>query len=377
MTFVSNNAEGASSGTSVTLANSDDNGAGSALDISSSGTRQYSNTWAHSGSTSFKCEGTSGNTAILGWDSTVGGSLVTASAAKTFRCYFRFPAAPSASCDIVQIRNTGSGGGIQLHTDRKLNITDDAGTVKFTTTAALAVDTVYRLEVRYKHGASTSDGTIEFKYFAGDSTTALDSYLTTTANQGTTDFNGFRWGKLTAVASTETYYFDDVWDHRDERALPFQYGLTAGAYRFDFGLISMLDTPKDLGFDGKWVFPGDAEVKYVVESGRGAMQWQKQFAKEACTERSYVREWEGLTVCILASSHARSSSWFPKEAIPPTCDALMCWRYDGRSVKFSLYHAPGHEDKDLSIIAKKYGGGGHAGACGFELPLAQALEIIR
>ena len=169
----------------------------------------------------------------------------------------------------------------------------------------------------------------------------------------------------------------DVWDHRDERALPFQYGLTAGAYRFDFGLISMLDTPKDLGFDGKWVFPGDAEVKYVVESGRGAMQWQKQFAKEACTERSYVREWEGLTVCILASSHARSSSWFPKEAIPPTCDALMCWRYDGRSVKFSLYHAPGHEDKDLSIIAKKYGGGGHAGACGFELPLAQALEIIR
>ena len=36
-----------------------------------------------------------------------------------------------------------------------------------------------------------------------------------------------------------------------------------------------------------------------------------------------------------------------------------------------------NQDKDLSIIAKKYGGGGHAGACGFELPLAQALEIIR
>jgi len=252
MTFVSNNAEGASSGTSVTLANSDDNGAGSALDISSSGTRQYSNTWAHSGSTSFKCEGTSGNTAILGWDSTVGGSLVTASAAKTFRCYFRFPAAPSATVAVVQIRNAGGGGDIQLRTDRKLNITDDAGTVKFTTTAALAVDTVYRLEIRYKHGASTSDGTIEFKYFAGDSTTALDSYLTTTADQGTTDFNGFRWGKLTAVASTETYYFDDVAQDDTEVLLGPALGLSdlqydaANIYRVDAsastGVVTLTQT---------------------------------------------------------------------------------------------------------------------------------------
>lgn len=210
MTFVYNKAEGASNGTTVSLANSDDNSSGDALDISSGGTRVYSSTWANHGTTSFKCEGTSGNTAILGWDSTVGGSLVTASAAKTFRCYFRFPAAPSATCEIVQIRNSANGGAIQLRTDRKLNIVDDAATIKFTTTSALSVDTTYRLEYRVKKGTGASDGTIEFAYYAGESTSPIETYSTTSADQGTANFVGFRWGKLTGIASTETYYFDDV-----------------------------------------------------------------------------------------------------------------------------------------------------------------------
>ncbi len=210
MGYVYNNAEGAASGTTVSLANSDDNGAGIALDVSSSGTRQYSNTYKRSGATSFKCEGTSGNTAILGWDSTVGGSAVSASGAKTFRAYFWIVASPSATCEIVQVRNSGNGGAVQLRTDRKLNIVDDAATVKFTTTTVLSTLTMYRLEYRVKKGTGSGDGTIEFKLFLGDSTSPLDSYSTTTANQGTADFVGFRWGKLTNIASTETFYFDDV-----------------------------------------------------------------------------------------------------------------------------------------------------------------------
>lgn len=210
MAYVFNTAEGAASGTTVSLANSDDNGAGAALDVSSSGTRQYSNAYKRSGATSFKCEGTSGNTSILGWDSTVGGSLTVASAAKTFRCYFWIVAAPSATCEVVQVRNAGNGGAVQLRTDRKLNIVDDAATIKYTTTTVLTTLTMYRLEYRVKKGTGSGDGTIEFALFLGESTTPLDSYSTTTANQGTADFVGFRWGKLTGIASTETFYFDDV-----------------------------------------------------------------------------------------------------------------------------------------------------------------------
>jgi len=52
----------------IPTANSDDNSAGDALDISTSGTRTYDSAWANTGTTSWKLEGTSGNTAILGRD---------------------------------------------------------------------------------------------------------------------------------------------------------------------------------------------------------------------------------------------------------------------------------------------------------------------
>lgn len=156
----------------------------------------------------------------------------------------------------------------------------------------------------------------------------------------------------------------DVWDKRDERADPFQFGLTSLHPSVD-ALIEFL------GDDG------DDLTDRAVRGGRFALEWQKEFATQVCEERSYVREWEGRTFCILASCHARNSMWFPQEAIPKECDALMCWRYDGNRVSFSLYHAPGHEEHDLSQIAVKYGGGGHRGACGFSMSLDEALEVIR
>jgi nanoRNase/pAp phosphatase (c-di-AMP/oligoRNAs hydrolase) len=46
-------------------------------------------------------------------------------------------------------------------------------------------------------------------------------------------------------------------------------------------------------------------------------------------------------------------------------DALLtfCWLKD--KWRISLYHAEHRKDIDLSVIAVKYGGGGHKGACGF------------
>ena len=168
----------------------------------------------------------------------------------------------------------------------------------------------------------------------------------------------------------------DVWDLRDDRALPFQFGLTAGRYSLQDGLLSLLDLPKNLDLTGEWVFPGDVEAKHIIQCGQASMNWQQVFAEQVCRERAYVKNWEGHTFCVLASCHARNSTWFPECAISPQCDALMCWRYDGEKVMFSLYHAPGHTDIDLSPIAVKYGGGGHRGACGFSTTLRDALPII-
>lgn len=168
----------------------------------------------------------------------------------------------------------------------------------------------------------------------------------------------------------------DVWDKRDERADAFQFGLTARCHAgmgCEKELHNLLLTPE--------YYEEQRAIKFktlqIVDEGRTAMAWQRQFASQVCAERSYIREWEGRTFCILGSPHARNSMWFPENELEPEVQALMCWRYDGKSVKFSLYHAPGHEDHDLSLIAKKYGGGGHRGACGFEMDLENAMEIIR
>lgn len=210
-TFLRNNCEGASSGTTITTANSDDNSAGDALDISTSGTRTYDNAWVNSGSTSWKCEGTSGNTAILAYDRT-DPSVAT-------RVYFRFTGNPGETCGILQARNSGSMGDVHMRTDGKLQVTDDAGTILFTTASALSTSTTYRLEHYVAKGTTTSNGKVSFAYYLGDSPTPVESaFVSTTANMGTADVTSMRFGKLTGIASTWAVWFDDV---------AVEYGATA------------------------------------------------------------------------------------------------------------------------------------------------------
>lgn len=209
--FLRNNCEGAASGTSLTTANSDDNSAGDALDISTSGTRTYDNAWVNSGSTSWKCEGTSGNTAILAYDRT-DPSVAT-------RVYFRFTGNPSATCAILQARNSGSMGEVQMRTDGKIQVTDDTGTILFTTASALSTSTTYRLEHYVAKGTTTSNGKVSFAYYLGDSPTPVETaFVSTTANMGTADVTSMRFGKLTGIASTWAVWFDDV---------AVEYGATA------------------------------------------------------------------------------------------------------------------------------------------------------
>jgi nanoRNase/pAp phosphatase (c-di-AMP/oligoRNAs hydrolase) len=44
----------------------------------------------------------------------------------------------------------------------------------------------------------------------------------------------------------------------------------------------------------------------------------------------------------------------------------MGFYFDGQKYNVSLYHSPHNKQHDLSLIAVKYGGGGHKGACGFQ-----------
>lgn len=173
----------------------------------------------------------------------------------------------------------------------------------------------------------------------------------------------------------------DVWNHDDPLAMGFQFGLNALksnwtpqelAEEFLKDNCNTVYTRWNDGFN-------DSKTATVAQSGKMIEQWQSNFAANVCEDCSYVVEFEGLKFCSLVSVHARMSTWFPEDTIKDGV-ALMNIRIcgDGKA-RISLYHRTGFNEIDLSVIAKKYGGGGHKGACGFEISIEDAVKfgIIR
>jgi hypothetical protein len=151
----------------------------------------------------------------------------------------------------------------------------------------------------------------------------------------------------------------DIWDKRDPRAELFQHGLRS--QNIDLHLW-------------RWMLGTDCDQSMMVSSVKALLKQGEviQYAKSQENEGiilsyGFNLEFEGLV--FLACNHARFNSHLFTAGIKPSHDALLGFNYDGKnkSWRVSLYHAPGKEHHDLSLIAVKYGGGGHKGACGFRL----------
>lgn len=152
----------------------------------------------------------------------------------------------------------------------------------------------------------------------------------------------------------------DIWDKRDPDAELFQNGLRSCP--LEDGTWDELLEPK------KWPHL----VNQLLLNGL-CLQYAKNQENAAVIKRQgHTVQWEGLT--FLACNHAMFNSHLFTEGIKQEHDALMGFRWDGQHWHFSLYHAPGKEHHDLSLIAVKYGGGGHRGACGFR---AKTLPFIQ
>lgn len=149
----------------------------------------------------------------------------------------------------------------------------------------------------------------------------------------------------------------DVWDKRDPDAETFQFALRAEPLT-PVGWAALLDDNRS--------FLNDLLVK-----GRVCQRYAQYVDYDTCKSRTWLMEWEGLK--FLCINTARFNSlFFAARDIPETGhDALLGFNWNGKCWIVSLYHARHRTDLDLSEIAKKYGGGGHRGACGFtckELP---------
>lgn len=143
----------------------------------------------------------------------------------------------------------------------------------------------------------------------------------------------------------------DIWDRRDPNAELFQHGLRS--VPLTDGLWDELLTPKNLPH----------LVDQLLEKGEAFQYAKTKENEDVITHYGFTIQFEGLT--FLACNHARYNSHLFTAGLKPEHDACFGFKWDGKIWEVSLYHASGKEHHDLSLIAVKYGGGGHRGACGF------------
>lgn len=143
----------------------------------------------------------------------------------------------------------------------------------------------------------------------------------------------------------------DVWDKRDPDAELFQHGLRS--VPLTDGIWDELLEPR--------LLPN--LVAQFLENGRMLQYVKTNENASIIQELGFTFQWEGLT--FLGCNAVRYNSHLFTAGLKPEHDACFGFKRKRGHWEVSLYHAPGQEHHDLSLIAVKHGGGGHRGACGF------------
>lgn len=157
----------------------------------------------------------------------------------------------------------------------------------------------------------------------------------------------------------------DLWRHQ----LPHSQEINAWIWSHDFGL-DQWDRLDD-------AFDTEAETMAVVQSGAAILRSNARVVAEHVARAIGPVVIEGIhfRVCNATTLYSEIAG-----ALAQTTGAGACWfvRGDGR-VQWSLRHAevhPGSGAPDVSKVAKAFGGGGHAGASGFDVSMAEHLALF-
>lgn len=163
----------------------------------------------------------------------------------------------------------------------------------------------------------------------------------------------------------------DVWDHRDERALPLQFGLSAlNTDGFDVGGLDWLIREQ---FDGGPF--KDTMLEDAVEKGRLIKAYIDKRNAEHALANAVTVKLAGLTFCCLNVGQPGNSQLFTA-ALKEEYQACLAWRHTGKAVLVSLYGITGKSTDGILEIALSFGGGGHKGACGFRITMEEMAKIL-
>lgn len=154
----------------------------------------------------------------------------------------------------------------------------------------------------------------------------------------------------------------DIWDWKNVRdAQEFQYGMRSIEHEPDDTLWNSL-----LDYEGSVVCR--AAVGSVITAGQYVLAYQNRQNNIMVQAAAFPLEWEGASF-IAANLQLVNSSVFDSVFDSDRYDGMMTFGFRRGSWTVSLYSTPElcrERGLDFGALAKKYGGGGHPGAAGFQ-----------
>tara|TARA_Y100000034_G_scaffold103615_1_gene129402 strand:- start:865 stop:1794 length:930 start_codon:yes stop_codon:yes gene_type:complete len=119
-------------------------------------------------------------------------------------------------------------------------------------------------------------------------------------------------------------------------------------------------------------FEDDSVFDDAAKRGSYILAYSKTVIKKVC-EKASSRKYNDLDVLVVNSSHWMSEIG---ARLSPDCDFAIIWYYDHEDLNIKVSLRSFHEYVDVSEIAKRFGGGGHKKAAGFQLPGDMRVDEI-
>ena len=119
-------------------------------------------------------------------------------------------------------------------------------------------------------------------------------------------------------------------------------------------------------------FEDDSVFDDACKRGSYILAYSKTVVKKVC-EKATARKMDGKDVMVVNASHWMSEIG---ARLAPDCDFAMIWYWDHEAGHTKVSLRAFHETVDVSEISKKFGGGGHKKAGGFQLPKNKHIEDL-
>ncbi|MDD5511859.1 MAG: DHHA1 domain-containing protein [Dehalococcoidales bacterium] len=200
----------------------------------------------------------------------------------------------------------------------------------------------------------------------------IDHHKTAIERHGDLDIAGIRKDGVAGCVLTWDYFYPDG-------IMPFIVDLIGDydIWKFKFGddtrnLQAGIRLYETRPGDDNWInwLNSASSIRSLIKDGEIAVLYRTNYYKDLIKSLAFFTEFEGHKA-VACNAGLVNSQLF--DSVQEDYDLMLPFYFDGKQWTVSIYTT---KDIDCSEIAKKYGGGGHKQAAGFqckELPFVQAI----